>query len=61
MNTQDQIQLPGPRQLIIAFVVLVLVLLAFDSVLQLLSFSLHQQPLMAPELLFPMSWLTILF
>jgi len=61
MNTQDSIQLPGARQLIIAFIVLVLLLLAFDSVLQWLSFSLHQQPLLAPELLFPMSWLSVLF
>ena len=61
MNTQDSIQLPGARQLIIAFIVLVLVLLAFDSALQWLSFSLHQQPLIAPELLFPMSWLSVLF
>lgn len=61
MNTPDQIQLPGLRQLIIAFVVLVLLLLAFDSALQWLSFSLHQQPLIAPELLFPMSWLSVLF
>ena len=60
MNTQDSIQLPGLRQLITAFVVLVLLLLAFDSALQWLSFSLHQQPLIAPELLFPMSWLLIL-
>jgi hypothetical protein len=41
--------------------VLVLLLLAFDSALQWLSFSLHQQPLIAPELLFPMSWLSVLF
>lgn len=61
MNTQDSIQLPGLRQLITAFVVLVLLLLAFDSVLQWLSFSLHQQSLIAPELLFPMSWLSVLF
>ena len=61
MNTQDSIQLPGLRQLITAFIVLVLLLLAFDSTLQWLSFSLHQQPLIAPELLFPMSWLSILF
>jgi hypothetical protein len=61
MNTQDSIQLPGLRQLITAFVVLVLLLLVFDSALQWLSFSLHQQPLIAPELLFPLSWLSVLF
>lgn len=61
MNTQDSIQLPGLRQLITAFIVLVLLLLAFDSALQWLSFSLHQQQLIAPELLFPMSWLSVLF
>lgn len=61
MSTSDQIQLPGLRQLIVAFVILVLLLLAFDSALQWLSFSLHQQPLVAPELLFPMSWLSVLF
>lgn len=61
MNTQDSIQLPGIRQLITAFVVLVVLLLAFDSALQWLSFSLHQQPLVAPEVLFPMSWLSVLF
>jgi hypothetical protein len=61
MNTTNSIQLPGLRQLITAFVVLVLLLLAFDSVLQWLSFSLHLQPLVAPEMLFPMSWLSVLF
>ena len=61
MSTSEQIQLPGLRQLIVAFVILVLLLLAFDSALQWLSFSLHQQPLVAPELLFPMSWLSVLF
>lgn len=61
MNTSDQIQLPGSRQLIIAFVVLVMALLAFDSALQWLSFSLHQQSLIAAELLFPMNWLSVLF
>ena len=61
MNTQDSIQLPRLRQLMTAFGVLVLLLLAFDSALQWLSFSLHQQPLIAPELLFPMSWLSVLF
>ncbi|MCA1931779.1 hypothetical protein [Rheinheimera sp.] len=60
MNTPDQIQLPGLRQLLTAFIVLVLMLLAFDSVLQWLSFSLHQQSL-AAELLFPMGWLSVLF
>lgn len=60
MNTQDSIQLPGLRQLLTAFIVLVLMLLAFDSVLQWLSFSLHQQSL-AAELLFPVSWLSVLF
>jgi hypothetical protein len=60
MNTPDQIQLPGLRQLLTAFVVLVLMLLAFDSVLQWLSFGLHQQSL-AAELLFPMNWLSVLF
>lgn len=61
MNTPDSIQLPGLRQLVTAFVVLVLLLLAFDSILQWLSFSLHQQPLLAPEVLFPMSWLSAFF
>ncbi|WP_233080333.1 hypothetical protein [Rheinheimera soli] len=61
MNTPEQIQLPGIRQLLSAFVVLVLFLLAFDSALQWLSFSLQQQSLIAPELLFPMSWLSVLF
>lgn len=60
MNTQDSIQLPGLRQLLTAFIVLVFMLLAFDSVLQWLSFSLHQQSLVA-ELLFPVSWLSVLF
>lgn len=61
MNTQDLIQLPGPRQLLSAFIVLVLILLAFDSTLEWLSFNLQQQPFVAPELLLPMSWLAILF
>ncbi|MBU1621693.1 MAG: hypothetical protein KJ556_19985 [Gammaproteobacteria bacterium] len=61
MNTQDSIQLPGLRQLLSAFIVLVLILLAFDSTLEWLSFNLQQQPFVAPELLLPMSWLAILF
>lgn len=61
MKTPEQIKLPGLRQLTTAFIVLVLVLLVFDSVLQWLSFNLHQQPLVAPYLLFPIRWLEILF
>ncbi len=61
MNTQDSIQLPGLRQLMTAFGVLVLLLLAFDSVLQWLSVGLHRHALIAPELLFPVSWLSVLF
>ena len=61
MNTTNPIQLPGLRQLISAFIVLVLLLLAFDSVLQWLSLGLHHHALIAQELLFPMSWLSVLF
>lgn len=61
MNTENPIQLPGIRQLSSAFLMLVLLMLAFDSVLQWLSFSLHKQPLIAPELLFSMNWLSVLF
>lgn len=60
MNTPEQIQLPGLRQLLSAFVVLVLFLLAFDSALHWLSFSLQQQPFVAPELLLPVSLLAML-
>ena len=61
MNKSDPIQLPGLRQLLTAFIVLVLLLLAFDSVLQWLNLGLHRHSLIAPELLFPMSWLSVLF
>lgn len=61
MKTPEQIQLPGLRQLVSAFLGLVLLLLAFDSALQWLSFNLHQQPLIAAELLFPINWLSVLF
>ena len=61
MNTQDSIQLPGLRQLMTAFGVLVLLLLAFDSVLQWLSVGLHRHAIIEPELLFRVSWLSVLF
>jgi hypothetical protein len=56
MNTTDQIQLPGIRQLCGAFMLLVLLLLTVDSALQWLSLSLHQQSLVATELFFLLHW-----
>ncbi len=61
MNKSDPIQLPGLRQLMGAFIVLVLLLLAFDSALQWISINLHRSSFIAPELVLSVRWLSALF
>lgn len=61
MKSTDPFQLPGFRQLAQAFILLVVLMTAFDAALQWLSLSLHHQALLVPELIFPMSLLTALF